>query len=160
MLIRNQGGVVTMYKTRSKFFQSFGFPHRLKNKKFKFTRPGSTGSCKKKDSWGSGQFKGPRPEWLNEFYKKLNQYQKLKNEWEQRQKTKNYSQISGNSFEQNLREFDFKELKQLCNKYLDLVDKEVRMAETDRLEVKFDKKRKKMKYGLYQINQLMKHIKK
>jgi len=29
----------------------------------------------------------------------------------------------------------------------------------DRLEVLFDKKRKKMKYDLYQINQLIKHIK-
>ena len=39
-----------MYKTRSKFFQSFGFPHRLKKKKFKFTPPDSPGKNIKSES--------------------------------------------------------------------------------------------------------------
>lgn len=77
----------------------------------------------------------------------------------QRQGTKK-DQISGDNFEKDLREFDFKGLKELCNKYIDLVDREVRMTSIDRLEVNFDKKRKKIRYELYQINQLMKHIKK
>jgi len=160
-----------MYKKRSKFFQSFGFPHRLKNKKFKFTPPdfpekksgqSSTGSEKQKvvkaKLW-SYQFKSPKPEWFNELNNRFRQYKILKNEWMQRQETKALNQIPGNSFEKNLREFDFRSLKRLCNKYLDLVDKEVRMTSMDRLEVLFDKKRKKMKYELYQINQLIKHIK-
>jgi hypothetical protein len=77
----------------------------------------------------------------------------------QRQATKN-DQIPGDNFEKDLREFDFKVLKKLCNKYIDLVDREVRMTSIDRLEVKFDKKREKIRYELYQINELMNHIKK
>lgn len=147
-----------MYKTRSKFFQSFGFPHRLKKKKFKFTRPASPGGYNRKSRWASSQFKSPRPEWLDEFYNKFHEYKKLKNKWEQTQKPENSRQKSENSFKKDVRNFDFKGLKQLCNKYLDLLDKEVRIAQTDRAEVHFDKQRKKMKYELYQMNQLLKQL--
>ena len=145
-----------MYKTLTKFFQRFG-----KNKRFRLTSPvispvssnkdiktrnSLTGIGKQKDNrsklW-SNQFNSPKPEWLNELYKQFRQYKSLRNKWMQRQGTKN-DQIPGDNFEKDLREFDFKSLKELCNKYIDLVDREVRMASTDRLEVKFDKKGKKL----------------
>lgn len=157
-----------MYKTRTKFFQRFG-----KNKRFRLTSPVSsnkniktrnslTGIGKQKGNsfklW-SNQFNSPKPKWLNELYQQFRQYKSLRNKWMQRQGIKN-DQSPGDNFEKDLREFDFKGLKELCNKYIDLVDREVRMTSIDRLEVNFDKKRKKIRYELYQINQLMKHIKK
>ena len=157
-----------LYKTRSKFFQSFGFPHRLKNKKFKFTSPVSpnkniktknslTGSGKRKGKrtklW-SDQFKTPKPKWFNELDKQFRQYKFLKNKWMQRQETKD-DQIPGDSFEKDLRDFDFRSLKKLCDKYIDLLDIEFRIATTYRIEFEIDKKRKKIRYELYQINQLM-----
>lgn len=156
-----------MYKARSKFFQSFGFPYRLKNKKFKFTSPVSpnkniktrnslTESGKRKGKrtklW-SDQFKTPKPEWFNELDKQFWQYKFLKNKWMQRQETKD-DQIPGDYFEKDLRDFDFRSLKKLCDKYIDFLDIEFRMATTYRIEFGIDKKRKKIRYELYQINQL------
>ena len=110
-------------------------------------------------TWSS-RFKSPKPEWLDELYKQFRQYKILKKECLRKQEEKDYSQIPGDSFEKDLRKFNFKRLKKLCYKYIELVDKEVSMASKDRLEFEFDKKRKKMKYELYQIKQLMKLIKK
>ena len=98
------------------------------------------------------------PEWFNELDKQFRQYKFLKNIWIQRQEAKD-DQVPGDSFKKDLREFDFNGLKKLCDKYIDFVDREVRMASMDKLEVQFDKKRKKIRYELYQINQLMKHKK-
>ena len=68
-------------------------------------------------------------------------------------KTKD-DQIPRDSFEKDIRNFGFRSLKKLCDKYIDLLDIEFRMATTYRIELEIDKKRKKIRYELYQINQL------
>ncbi len=66
--------------------------------------------------------------------------------------------IPRDSLAEQLQKFDFENLKELCDKYIDLVDGEIRIANNYELETKLDKKRKRVKYELYQINKYLKGI--